>query len=98
MGLDLIVMLQAELNMHSLPAGRSEQLQRLLTAAQSRIQQTGITPNLEDVADCQLVVDYAAWMWRRRAQTSTAQMPAYLSLDIRNRLVAEKGRVSNGEA
>lgn len=98
MGLDLIVMLQAELNMHSLPAGRSEQLQRLLTAAQSRILQTGITLNLEDVADCQLIVDYAAWMWKRRAQTSTAQMPAYLSLDIRNRLVAEKGRVSNGEA
>ena len=98
MALDLLVMLQAELNMHTLPAGRSEQLQQLLSAAQVRIRQTGITPDLENVGDCQLIVDYAAWMWKRRAQTATAQMPPYLSLDIRNRLVAEKGRVNNGEA
>ena len=98
MALNLLTMLQAELNMHTLPAGRSEQLQQLLSAAQARIRQTGIVPNLEDVGDCQLIVDYASWMWRRRAQTATAQMPPYLSLDIRNRLVAEKGRVINGEA
>ena len=98
MGLDLLVMLQAELNMHSLPAGRGEQLQQLINAAETRIRQTGITPDPENAGDCQLIVDYAAWMWKRRAQTATAQMPPYLSLDIRNRLVAEKGRVNDGTA
>lgn len=94
--MDKLTLLQAELNMHSLPEGRAAQLEQLLTVAASQIAQKGITLNDADDKDAYLQVEYAAWLYRRRAQTATAQMPEFLRLDIHDRLIAEKGRVENG--
>lgn len=67
-----------------------ERLQALLTTAQQMIAREGIT--LTDSAeDQQLVIAYAAWLWRRR--DSGAGMPRMLRYLLNNRLFSEKARV-----
>lgn len=99
MALDKLTLLAAELNMHSVPEGRKVQLEQLLNVAASKIEQTGITLNEDDTGDVHLQVTYAAWLFRRRAQTTeNAGMPRYLQLDIHDRLIHEKGSVIDGES
>ena len=96
MALDKLKMLQLELDMHTLPTGRQEQLEQLLAVAASKLAQTGISVNDDDPLDVKLQVDYAAWMFRRRARKVTV-MPEYLRADIHDRLISEKARVTDGE-
>lgn len=97
MALDKLTLLAAELNMHSVPEGRKAQLEQLLTVAASKITQTGITLDDSDAGDVHLQVTYAAWLFRRRAQTvDNAGMPRWLQLDIHDRLIHEKGTVNDG--
>lgn len=95
MAVDKLTLLAAELNLHSVPDGRRTQLEQLLSVAASRIAQTGITLDEADVGDAHLQVSYAAWLFRRRAQTAeNTGMPRWLQLDIHDRLIREKGTVS----
>lgn len=99
MAVDRLTLLAAELNMHSVPEGRKTQLEQLLSVAASRIAQTGITLDESDIGDIHLQVEYAAWLFRRRTLTAeSAGMPRYLQLDIHDRLIREKGTVSDGES
>jgi len=67
-----------------------ERLEALLETARQMIAREGIT--LTDSAeDQQLVVAYAAWLWRRR--DSGAGMPRMLRYLLNNRLFSEKARV-----
>lgn len=67
-----------------------ERLEALLETARQMIAREGIT--LTDSAeDQQLVVSYAAWLWRRR--DSGAGMPRMLRYLLNNRLFSEKARV-----
>ena len=67
-----------------------ERLQALITTAQQMITREGVT--LSDTAeDQQLVVAYAAWLWRRR--DSGTGMPRMLRYLLNNRLFSEKARV-----
>lgn len=67
-----------------------ERLEALLATARQMIAREGIT--LTDSAeDTQLVVAYAAWLWRRR--DSGAGMPRMLRYLLNNRLFSEKARV-----
>ena len=91
-----LTLLQAELNMHSLPEGRKAQLEQLLTIAASQLEQKGIHLKEGVTKDDYLQVEYAAWLWRRRAQTDTAAMPRYLQVDIHDRLISEKAQVKDG--
>lgn len=96
MAADLLNLLAAELDMHSLPDQRKEQLQSYLVVADNRIRARGITLDLTNPDDVHLQVEYAAWLFRRRRQEASKQMPEYLRADIHDRLISEKGRVSNG--
>ena len=96
MALDAMTLLQADLNMRNAPEGRVAQLQQLLDVATSRIEKYGITLDREDDSDIYLQVEYAAWLYRRRAQADAAIMPTYLNHDLKDRLVAEKARVTDG--
>ena len=63
-------------------------LEARLQTAQARIQEEGIT--LEDTeADRDLVIMYAAWLWRCRV--TGEGMPRMLRYALNNRLFAEKG-------
>lgn len=96
MAADLLNMLAAELDMHSLPDQRKSQLQTYLDVAEKRILEKGIKLDESNAEDVHLLVEYAAWLFRRRRQDASKMMPEYLRTDIHDRLIAEKGRVSNG--
>ncbi len=97
MAADMLNLLAAELDMHSLPGQRESQLQTYLDVAESRIRKKGITLDLTDTEDAHLLVEYAAWLFRRRRQEASKMMPEYLRLDINDRLISEKGRVCDDE-
>ena len=96
MAADLLNLLAAELDMHSLPDQRKSQLQIYLDVAAERIREKGITLDASNSEDVHLQVEYAAWLFRRRRQEASKMIPEYLRTDIHDRLIAEKGRVSNG--
>lgn len=96
MAADLLNLLAAELDMHSLPDQRKRQLQSYLDVAAERIRENGITLDASNSEDVHLQVEYAAWLFRRRRQEASKLMPEYLRTDIHDRLISEKGRVSDG--
>lgn len=96
MAADLLNLLAAELDMHSLPEQRKIQLQSYLDVAAERIREKGITLDASNTEDVHLQVEYAAWLFRRRRQEASKLMPEYLRTDIHDRLISEKGRVSDG--
>ena len=96
MAADLLNLLAAELDMHSLPDQRKRQLQSYLDVAAERIREKGITLDAANSEDVHLQVEYAAWLFRRRRQEASKLMPEYLRTDIHDRLISEKGRVSDG--
>ena len=64
-------------------------LTQLLTAAESAIRKEGAsTLDASDPLDQQLIVMYAAWMWRRR--DSMEGMPQMLRRALNNRVFREK--------
>ena len=96
MAADLLNLLAAELDMHSLPDQRKSQLQSYLDVAAERIREKGITLDAANSEDVHLQVEYAAWLFRRRRQEASKLMPEYLRTDIHDRLISEKGKVSDG--
>lgn len=96
MASDLLNLLAAELDMHSLPDQRKRQLQSYLDVAAERIREKGITLDASNSEDVHLQVEYAAWLFRRRRQEASKLMPEYLRTDIHDRLISEKGKVSDG--
>ena len=66
-------------------------LQQYLTSAQQMIEREGVKALDPSVLeDAQLVVMYAAWMWRRR--DSQDGMPRMLRWALNNRIMSEKMR------
>lgn len=98
MATDLLNLLVAELDMHSLPDQRKSQLQSYLDVAADRIREKGITLDASNSEDVHLQVEYAAWLFRRRRQEASKLMPEYLRTDIHDRLIAEKAKVSDGDS
>ena len=96
MAADMLSLLAAELDMHSLPDQRKIQLQSYLDVAADRIREKGITLDASNSEDVHLQVEYAAWLFRRRRQEASKLMPEYLRTDIHDRLISEKGKVSDG--
>lgn len=70
-----------------------ERLTYYLTNAQKEIQREGATIG-DSVDDSQLVVMYAAWMWRRR--DSGEGMPRMLRYALNNRVFSQKMGDSDG--
>ena len=69
-------------------------LTQLLTAAESAIRKEGAsTLDASDPLDQQLIVMYAAWMWRRR--DSMEGMPQMLRRALNNRVFREKAANGN---
>lgn len=64
-------------------------LAQLLTAAQGAIATQGITLDLEKIDDCNLVVMYASYLYRKRADDTPA-MPRMLRYELNNRLFSQK--------
>lgn len=66
-----------------------ERLTQYLQAAFNAIRQEGATTlNLDDALDAQLIVMYAAWLFRRR--DAMEGMPRMVRWALNNRIMAEK--------
>lgn len=63
-------------------------LSQYLKTAQDEIEREGVTLSpSDDVADANLVIQYAAWMWRKR--DTGEGMPRMIRWQINNRLFSE---------
>ena len=68
-----------------------ERLLEYLYVAKDEIARQGATLDTENVlADAQLCVMYAAWMWRKRDEM--VAMPRMLRYALNNRIFSEKAR------
>lgn len=65
-----------------------ERLAQYLISAQAAITEEGIELDTADLSDANLVVLYAAWMWRKR--DSGEGMPRMLRYRLNNRLFSGK--------
>lgn len=65
-------------------------LMQYLETAEKMIRTEGININDTDAQDKQLVVSYAAWMWRKR--DNMEGMPRMLRYMLNNRLMSQKMR------
>ena len=86
----MLAMLKTDLGI-STSTAYNTRLEQLLTVAQSAIIEEGAsTLDASDPLDMQLIVMYAAWLWRRRDEMSG--MPRMLRLALNNRVFGEAAR------
>lgn len=64
-------------------------LANLIEAAKKSIEREGITIDTTSLEDCNIIVMYAAYLYRRRVDAEAA-MPRMLRYALNNRLFAEK--------
>jgi len=84
----MLEMLKTDLGIMSSMA-YDERLTQLLTASAAAIRAEGAsTLDDTDPLDMQLIVMYAAWLWRRR--DTMEGMPPMLRLKLNNRVFGEK--------
>lgn len=69
-----------------------ERFTQLLKVSYEQITAEGATLNLDVISDCNLIVMYASWLWRKRA--SGDGMPRMLRYALNNRVIGEK---ANGQ-
>lgn len=68
-------------------AAFDDRLLQYIKTAEESIAEEGATLDLSDIKDAQLVVMYAAWIWRRR--DSGDGMPRMLRYALNNRIFSE---------
>ena len=89
----MLAMLKTDLGI-STSTAYDTRLEQLLTVAQSAITEEGAsTLDASDPLDMQLIVMYAAWLWRRR--DSMDGMPRSLRYQLNRRIFAEKAVASD---
>ena len=85
----MLTMLKTDLGIRTSTA-YDTRLEQLLTAAQTAIIEEGASDlDASDPLDQQLIVMYAAWLWRRRDQMTG--MPRMLRLALNNRVFGMVG-------
>ena len=90
----MLAMLKTDLGI-STSTAYNTRLEQLLTAAPRAIKEEGAsTLDASDPLDMQLIVMYAAWLWRRR--DNMEGMPRMLRWQLNNRVMAEKAVVTDG--
>lgn len=93
------ILLMLKANLEIATASHDTYLTQLIDTAYKYITQEGITIiktiteddyEIKDVGDCNLIVMYAAYLYRKRADEGAPQMPRMLRYALNNRLFAEK--------
>lgn len=91
---DLLMLLQADLNILRPDLTRSNQLRHLIGTAIQMIRREGATlAEPYSVEDGQLIVMYAAYLYRKRATDEA--MPRMLRWALNNRIFSEKAGGAN---
>ena len=90
----LLTMLKTDLGILSATVYDERLLSYLASAAESIRQEGAASISPSSPLDAQLIVDYAAWLWRKR-DTMDA-MPRGLRWRLNNRVLGEKARGTDG--
>ena len=91
---ELLTMLKTDLGITT--TAYDARLAQVLTAAEGEIRREGGSVNPARLDDAQLLVMYAAWLWRRRDDMSG--MPRMLRWALNNHVFARKmGEKSDGQ-
>lgn len=69
----------------------NEYLTNLIGVAKQAIGREGIVLDVDDIEDCNLIVMYTAYLYRKRADDDP-QMPQMLRYALNNRLLSVKAR------
>ena len=85
---DMLAMLKIDLGYKT--TAYDERLQQYLQTAKNEIEREGATLSADSLYDCNLMIQYAAWMWRKR--DTGEGMPRMLRWQINNRLFDVGGR------
>ena len=88
-----LTLLKQDLQM--LTSANDDYLKALISAAESAIQREGITLVENDTDIDMAVVQYAAYLFRKRASNETA-MPRFLRWRLNNILFSQKGKADGG--
>lgn len=88
---DMLAMLKVDLQISS--TALDTMLSALITQAKAAIAREGITLS-RSIEDSMLTVQYAAYVYRQRRDNTG--MPRFLRRMLNNRLLSEKGVVSDG--
>ena len=90
----MLMMLKTDLGISAAQTAYDTRLDQLLTAAQKAIIGEGAsTLDASDPLDQQLIVMYAAWLWRKR--DDMPGMPRMLRWSLNNRVMAEKAVIAD---
>lgn len=99
---DILLMLKA--NLEKATTSQDVYLSQLLEVAFKAIQEEGIKIEkiasevadyeIEDIQDVNLMVMYAAYLYRKRADEGSPQMPRMLRYALNNRLFSQKMKES----
>lgn len=83
---ELLSMLKIDLGITT--GAFDDRLGQYIVSAKKNIGIEGITLDADDIHDCNLVIQYAAWLWRKRI--SGDGMPRMLRWELNQRLFHEK--------
>ena len=83
----MLTMLKTDLGIRTSTAYDARLTQLLTAAEQAIIKEGASTLDASDPLDAQLIVMYAAWLWRRRDEMTG--MPRMLRLALNNRVFGE---------
>jgi len=78
----MLAMLKINLGINT--TAYDERLRQYLETAKAEIEREGATLSADSVPDCNLIIQYAEWMWRRR--DSGEGMPRMIRWQINNRI------------
>ena len=84
-----LALLKQDLQM--LTSANDDFLKSLITTAESAIQREGITLVKNDMDIDMAVIQYAAYLFRKRASNETS-MPRFLRFRLNNILMSQKGK------
>ena len=79
---DMLTALKVDLGIVS--TGYDDRLLQVMSAAKEAIAREGATLDLAQLEDCQVVIMYAAWLWRKRENME--EMPRMLRWALNNRV------------
>lgn len=84
---DMLKLLKLDLQISTTAV--DERLTNMLSAAKGFIKKEGITPDENSAEDNELIISYAAYLWRSRTKDNPV-MPRSLRWALNNRLLSEK--------
>ena len=81
---DELMLSMLKINLGIVTTAYDQRLAQLLVTAKAEIEREGATLSAGSVPDCNLIIQYAEWIWRKRE--SGEGMPRMIRWQINNRI------------